>query len=132
MRGKACVPWAWVHPQRGGVCVPGGVWGDVQAHAGPSAGTPACVQGETPQPVRACAGDSPVLSPAHVPAAHGLSGWAGSTGPCLSDVPGQGAGARKGQVRGKGGMGEMGIFVIKIFIMEIFVETPDWKRLEFC
>lgn len=119
MRGKACVPWAWVHPQRGGVCVPGGVWGDVQAHAGPSAGTPACVQGETPQPVRACAGDSPALSPAHA-------------GPCLSDVPGQGAGARKGQVRGKGGMGEMGIFVIKIFIMEIFVETPDWKRLEFC
>lgn len=128
---------------------PGGVWGDVQAHAGPSACTPArvcrarctkaCVHvclrvcrahhcNAEPGAVGAWGGDTtPGLGsgvPAHVPAAHGLSklGWE------LVLVSFARGGSRSSQEAGVGqgrGMEKMGFFAMEIFTMEIFVKTRN-------
>lgn len=69
--------------------------------------------------------------PAHVPAAHGLAGRAGSRGLCQSDLPGREQELQGADVGQKGNGKNWGFFITEIFIMEFFVKSPNWKRLQF-
>lgn len=69
--------------------------------------------------------------PAHVSAAHGLAGWAGSRGLCQSDLSGQEQKLQGADVGQKGNEKNEIFLITEIFIMKIFVKSPSWKRFQF-